>query len=300
VSLEGQKVLIAGATGFVGSHVSRLLVERGFEVTVLTSGTTTSDRLSSIENKLAWISIPAFPSLAAALASIQNVDAFINCAVSYGRLGESLSTLVETNVVQPLRIVEALASKGLQIFINADTFYPATRDSYASSKGQLRDWLPSVAQSAGVAIANLKLQHVYGPQDGQRKFVPHIIQVCTSGEKSIELTIGAQTRDFVYVEDVAQAFLAALTGTAITKGSCFEIDVGTGTSITLREVVELIKQKTGSATELKFGAVEYAPNEIMHSVADVSAAKRIGWSSRTSLEEGLKATVAWYNRGERA
>lgn len=300
MELKGKNILVTGATGFIGSHVAHSLLENGFHVTAFTSGRANPWRLSAIQKDISWISLTDHDSLASALSSIDRVDAFINTAVSYGRSGESLAELARANVCLPLEIAERLSGKGLEVFINADTFYPPTRDSYSLSKRQLTDWLPALARTKRIGIANVMLQHVYGPRDGDTKFIPSIIKACLRNEKSIDLTLGEQTRDFVYVSDVAEAFVATLQSTFLEKGECLQMEIGSGSSVSLRQAVELIKAKTNSASTLRFGALEYAPNEIMHACANLKAAKSIGWVPKTDLENGILNSIAWYSEHKEA
>ncbi len=291
---EGRNILLTGATGFIGSHVAHLLIEHGYRVTVLTSGATSPHRISDIRHKLSWLSLADYPSLSAALSNSGKIDAVINTAVSYSRAGESVTDVLRANVIQPLELIEQLVSHGLEVFINADTFYPPTRDSYSLSKRQFSDWLPTLARTKRIAIANLALQHVYGANDGAKKFIPSIIQACLRNDEGIDLTQGEQTRDFVYVSDVAEAFIAALQSSLLEKGECIQTEIGSGTATSLRNAVELIKTKTNSSTKLRFGALEYAPHEIMHACANLQSARALGWEPRTSLEEGIMRSIAWH------
>jgi nucleoside-diphosphate-sugar epimerase len=294
VQFKGKNILLTGATGFIGSHVTHLLVEHGYHVTALTSGITPPHRLSNIRHKLAWLSLADYPSLPAALSKAGSIEGIISTAVSYGRTGESQTDLLRANVIQPLELIEHFADHGLEVFINADTFYPPTRDSYSLSKRQLSDWLPTIACTKRIAIVNLALQHAYGINDGVKKFIPSIIRACLRNDEGIDLTRGEQTRDFVFASDVAEAFLAALQSPRLEKGKCIQTEIGSGNAISLRQAVELIKTRTNSSTKLRFGALEYAPHEIMHACANLQSARALGWAPRTSLDEGMVRTIAWH------
>lgn len=284
-------VLVSGATGFIGSHVVRALVNADYQVSALTSQHASPARLSNILNKISLL--PADPcSLSSVITALPPVHAFINVAVCYGRNNESATDLLEVNVLQPLRVIELLSNRGLQSVVLADTFYPRDRDHYALSKHQLREWLPLIAKATATPVHNLILEHVYGPSDGPSKFFPSVLKALKNNQQSLDLTRGEQTRDFVYVEDVASAFVAALSAPQATERHYHEYRIGTGKARSLRQAVELMKQLTGSSTELRFGALPYSPGEIMHSVADTRTTERLGWSATITLEDGLRHVLA--------
>jgi nucleoside-diphosphate-sugar epimerase len=109
----------------------------------------------------------------------------------------------------------------------------------------------------------------------------------------LELTAGEQQRDFIYIQDVVDAY-GLLLHQGLSQGwTGFETyDVGSGKAITIRNLVEQIKQLTRSRTELQFGAVPYRAQEVMYAVADITPLQQLGWQPRYSPVEALQQTIA--------
>ena len=134
---------------------------------------------------------------------------------------------------------------------------------------------------------------MYGPMEPPGRLVPSVVRRALAGEP-IDLTPGDQARDFIYVEDAADAFVAAVTHDAAVGGT---FNVCTGTAVTVRHVVEIILRSAGSASEARFGALAYRPTEYKMLSGDPARAERVlGWRARVSLEDGLDRTVAWFRQ----
>ncbi|MEN8907986.1 MAG: NAD-dependent epimerase/dehydratase family protein, partial [Clostridiales bacterium] len=135
-------------------------------------------------------------------------------------------------------------------------------------------------------FVNMKLFHMYGPNDSSHKFIPQMINAINNNIESIKLTQGDQERDFIYIEDVIRAYSLVLKN--IDKLSGFtEFQVGTGEVVSIRDLLSLIKHITNSNTKLLFGALPYRNGEIMSSKANTNELLRIGWKAIVSLEDGL-------------
>ncbi len=143
---------------------------------------------------------------------------------------------------------------------------------------------------------------MYGAFDNDAKFTSHIINTCLENTPELKLTDGEQQRDFIHVDDVVSAF-SVLLETVSSEGHIDrDYDLGSGEATPIREFVEMVHRLTGSQTKLRFGALPYRDHEIMHSVANVEVLKKLGWSPKYSLEQGLRQTISWYthNRMSRA
>ena len=129
---------------------------------------------------------------------------------------------------------------------------------------------------------------VYGPgQLDVTKLIPYVTRCFLTGEVP-ELSSGRRPIDWVYVEDVADAFLAA----AVTTGVSGEvIDVGSGELHTIREIVDALAAKTGVSTPPRFGELPDRPAELAGAADTTKALALLGWKAQTSLDEGLSLTV---------
>ena len=147
-----------------------------------------------------------------------------------------------------------------------------------------------IVKGGSLKFINMRIEQMYGPEDREEKFVMSILKSFLMKEPSLDLTRGEQKRDFVYVDDVAAAFIKAVENYDALK-IFEEFGVGFGKSITIKSAVLKIKELTKSDTILKWGALPYRKNEIMDSKAAVKANKKIGWEPKVSFDDGLRLTI---------
>ena len=144
-----------------------------------------------------------------------------------------------------------------------------------------------------VPVVGLRVFMVYGPgQTELQKLVPHTILELLRGQAP-KLSSGRREVDWVYVDDVVDAFIAAASVDAAVGHT---LDIGSGELVSVRDVVERIARRVAPDRALRFGAVEDRPKEQVRA-ADTNAAEAIlGWRPSTTLDVGLERTVAWYSR----
>jgi nucleoside-diphosphate-sugar epimerase len=288
--MVGRTIALTGATGFVGSHLLTGLLSAGFSVVAL-HRRPTADGLRR-EAGLTWEPVTE----AARVFKRQRIEAVCHLATSYGN-GMALAEVVESNVVMPLRLLELAIEQSCALFVNTDTFfgkpefnYPHMRP-YIESKGQFIRWAGLAAASApATKVVNARLEHVYGTGDGPQKFVSYVLGKLMANAP-LALTPGDQRRDFVHVDDVVGAYLRILASADALPTALSEIQVGTGESHTVRTFVETARTACGSTSMLDFGAHPHRPQEIMHSQADITVLRALGWNPAHSLTSGIRAVL---------
>ncbi len=290
-----KRILITGATGFLGSHLTKALAERGDEITILKRSSSDLTRLSSLVSKLDVLEIEGldFPT---SFLKGRNVDAVIHTATCYGRNGESPSEIFSANTAFPLKLLESSVQAGVKIFINTDTILDKYLNLYSLSKNQFLQWGRYFSKQNKMNFINMKLEHFYGPGDDNSKFTSHVITSCILNAPLLKLTPGDQRRDFVYIDDVVAAYLAVLKGTDDTKKWFGEYEVGSGNPISIREFVEKVHKLTSSKTKLEFGAFPYRDGEVMNSQANISALELLKWDCKYNLDLGLELTIESYKQ----
>lgn len=293
-----QTIVISGATGFLGSHLAHRFVEQGNRVIALVRNRTSLRRLSDIADRVQFCNVEML-DLETQFQDLKRIDVVINAAADYGRQGSPLSKLVETNILWGLRLAEAAGKVGTTCFLNAGSALSPEVSPYALSKRQFSQWGKRLAEQQKLHFVDVLLEHIYGEDDDTTKFVAYVIVNCLRNIECLPLTAGTQKRDFVYIEDVASAFvrlveLATDSGATASGWDYCEYAVGSGQAVTIRELAQLIQEKTETHTILDFGALSYRDQEVMYSQADISALRAQGWMPRYSLREGIARTVAWY------
>ncbi|MSU34038.1 MAG: NAD-dependent epimerase/dehydratase family protein [Pedosphaera sp.] len=120
-----------------------------------------------------------------------------------------------------------------------------------------------------------------------------IVDHLLNKETSIQLTEGLQKRDFIYIDDVVDAFDRILNSSVQREPGYFSFEVGSGKTISIREIVEMITTMVpGSLTVLKWGALPYRANEVMNSSVDFKPLFALGWRPKISLEDGLARMIS--------
>lgn len=287
-----ETTLMTGATGFVGSHLLRSLLAEGHNITLLTRSFSSTARIHDVLNHVQRIDLDK-SDLTVALSKLK-IAGVIHLATDYGRRDSCAAEVLQTNLVLPVSLFEVASTIGARFFINTDSFfckpqfnYPVMRN-YIFSKNSFRNWAHNNTKQ--IQFANISLEHVYGPDDGQEKFVPSVLrQLLNPSVGDIQLTAGMQKRDFVYVDDVVEAYRCVLASVKDDNSapSFCAYEIGTGSSIELRHFVETMHEVTNSQAQLSFGARAYQEGEIMDSFADLRTITSLGYVPRVGLREGM-------------
>lgn len=289
----GLRIMLTGATGFLGSHLARALVRNHHHVVILKRSFSDCSRLAEVAGDITSYDLDT-TDLCVPFERHQPFDAIIHTATAYGRRDESDAALLETNVTFPLRLLQASIKHGTSLFLNTDTFSRAALSwqatymlGYHLTKKQFAEWGEYLSAIHQTRFVNIRLEHVYGPFDQPTKFIPFVIRQCLRRNVEIALTAGEQKRDFVYVDDVVEAYLALLIESKVLPKGFSEYQVGTGHATSIRELVQKIHSLTKSSAQLKFGAIPYRDQEMMCSQADTTALKTLRWKSKVELDAGL-------------
>lgn len=298
--LRKLNILITGATGFLGSHLTKKMVDEGFQVIILKRSTSSTWK---IKDSLSKIKIYDIDKLPIRKAFIENdINLVIHTACNYGKNGESIIEIVNTNILFGLEILELCLEFNVNSFINTDTFFNTKTikqkhlSTYSITKKHFVDWLLDLSKD--IKIANLKLHHMYGENDSINKFIPWIISELFNRVDEINLSKGEQKRDFIYVEDVVSAYLTTVK-MMHTFGNFTELNVGTGKKLTLKSFVlnlmqEFEIQVGQSPTKINFGSQPYRDGEIMDVFNDNSKLLELGWKPKYIAQKGIKKLISEY------
>ena len=279
-------ILITGINGFLGSHLAKKLKEE-YNIIGLEYSLENLDRISS-EKFLVYSSKDSLEEI----FEQNNIFAVIHAATLYRRSNTPIENIIATNILLPVKLYELANSFNVNLFVNTDSFFNNSKYNYSYlpdytlSKKHSIEWLKLM--QGNCKLVNMKIFHMYGPNDAPNKFVPQIVKKLQENEPYIDTTQGEQTRDFVFIDDVVSSYSYVLKSYLILPTGYIEYQVGTGESISIKDFILTVQKLTKSSTELRFGAVPYRENEIMESVADTSLLQNLGWISNYALKEGIK------------
>jgi nucleoside-diphosphate-sugar epimerase len=295
------RVLVTGATGFVGRHTLAALAKRGFEVHAVARS------VGYDEAQVVWHEadlLEAGP--AEALLRAVKPSHLVHFAW-FAKPGEFWSSAQNERWLDAsTRMLHAFAESGGARAVIAGTcaeyswssgvcvegktpLVPATL--YGRSKDALRRRAEEIAGASGIEVAWGRIFFLYGPHEHSQRLVPSVTRSLLRGEQAA-CTEGEQIRDFMHVEDVGEAFAALLDSDV--RGA---VNIASGSGTRVRDLVELIGRIIGRPDLLRFGAIAASPDDPPVLVADVTRLRmEAGWTPRLSLEQGVARTVEWWQR----
>lgn len=314
------KILVTGADGFIGSHLTEALVRRGYDVRAFV--------LYNSFNSWGWLDHCAedvkgrFEVFAGDIrdpngvrAAMQGCDAVLHLAalIAIPYSYHSPDTYIDTNIKGTLNVLQAARDLGCRRVVHTSTsevygtarFVPITEDHpllgqspYSASKIGADQLAYSFYSSFGLPVTIARPFNTYGPRQSARAVIPTIITQIANGSRRIKLGSVSPTRDFNFVEDTVAGFIAALDGEGglgevVNFGSNYEISVG--------DTVRLIAEVMNADVEIVTDEVRLRPvkSEVERLwAANDKAACLFGWSPAypgiEGLRRGLAKTAAWF------
>lgn len=295
-----KKVLVTGATGFIGRHSIPLLKDRGYEVYAVSSK---EPQVSS--DGVHWIQLDllmgdGFNELFATVKPSHLLHfAWTTEPGKYWSSKDNLSWLKAS-----IDLVQSFALHGgkraifsgtcaeydwgvLEFKEYATPCLPQTL--YGTCKLALQMVLEALAKEMGLSQAWGRIFHLYGPHEYPQRFVPAIIKGLLQ-KQPVPCSHGNQIRDFLHVQDVADAFIALLDSEV--QGI---VNIGSGEGVTLKQVIHKITEQLGSLDQIQFDALPAPKNDPISLVPDTTRLRNeLGWRPQFDLEKGLADTIAWW------
>jgi nucleoside-diphosphate-sugar epimerase len=290
-----RRVLVTGGTGFIGSHVCRGIAESGGDVYA------TSRTKTGVQDGITWIRAD-FADLQAARDTLTAVkpsivyhfagsvsaapDLKLVLSTYHSLLTSTVNALTAATevgcerIILPGSLTEALPGDNP----------PVPQSPYAAAKWASSGYGRMFHELFGTPTVILRTFMTYGPDQHATKLIPSVTRALLRGERP-KLSSGQGNADWVYIADVVDAFLLAASVPGI-EGTT--IDIGSGTLVSMRALVEQLVKAVGADIEPMFGALPDRPGENQISADTQLAEARLGWRATTTLESGLRKTADWH------
>ncbi len=295
-----KRILLTGATGFVGRNLVPHLLRNGFAVEVLVRPDSNPSVLGSFARDVrVHRYLGDYESAEKALLE-SKPDVLVHLATHFvaRHKPSDISSLIQSNVLFGAHLLEAMGKAGTKFYLDAGTFWQHFGGEdyhpsalYAATKQALRDVLKFYVEAAGIRALTLELFETYGPGDTRAKVLNLFMNRSREGV-ALPLSPGEQELDLVHVADVCRAFETALSlllnDRSDNKMPVYS--VSSGAPITLKDLGTRIEAVTGKKGFFRFGELPYRDREIFKATSPVPALPN--WSPRISLEAGLKEVWA--------
>jgi dTDP-glucose 4,6-dehydratase len=313
VTLANATCLVTGAGGFIGSHLTEMLVTEGARVRALVhynaAGSAGWLDESPLRDRIdvRFGDITDRDSTASAMDGVDvvfHLAALIAIPYSYA----APESYVRTNVMGTLNVLQAAQRAGVHRVVHTSTseVYGSARTTPISEAHPLQGQSPYSASKIGadkiaecmhlsfeVPVVTIRPFNTFGPRQSARAVLPTIITQCLS-RRAISLGSLTPTRDFTYVPDTAYAFVLAASAPDVVGRT---INLGTGREVAIGDAARMIAELLGVPLELECDSSRVRPegSEVTRLIADNTLARELlGWQPRHTLEAGLAESIAWF------
>lgn len=306
---SNRRVIVTGGSGLVGRRLSASLVTRGAHVYNLDRNEPTSDETPDVN--FYRVDLTNKQDTRRAINSIEP-EIIFHLAANISRNPEfnMLYNMVTTNLVATINLFSALENNtSLQSIIVA-----GTAEEYGSNEVPFREELrenpaspysfSKVCQSHlcrlayrlyGIPAVVLRASLAYGPGQAEVMLIPSLIKTLLRGEP-FPMTAGEQKRDFLYIDDLIEAYLLAGSSDSIAGEI---LNIGLGKSYKVKDIARKIGRLLGREHLIRIGEIDYRKFEVMEYQIDFSQAQKIlGWTPKVDIDRGLRLTIEGYKKGE--
>ena len=295
-----KKIVITGATGFIGAAIAREFLKNGDHVTVLIRTSSNVSRLSEIYDLINFVTYDRLKDVRSSFGL--DADIFIHCAwrgVAGSDRNEAFQFI--DNIPLAIESVDLAARFGCTRWIglgsqaeygnlnNRIDENSLTSPTTAYGRAKLTSGIAALGLCEAFNISGswLRVFSTYGPDDAPHWFVPYVIREFLAN-RTPKLTKCEQMWDYLYVEDAARAIVSV----AYQNDATGIFNLGSGSSHSLKTCVEIIRETLKTDLIPEYGAIPYRADQVMHLEADISRlSKKTGWVPLVSLQDGLVRTL---------
>lgn len=300
------RCLVTGASGHLGSFLVRRLLREGAEVTILVRPQSDLWRLGDVLNQVRVLraDLNDLSPVSAELMTLRAETVFHLAWHGVSADNRNDPEQINRNVVGSLALFKAVQAAGCGCWVGVGSqaeygpyAIPLTEDlptrpvtAYGIAKLSVGMLTQKLSELSGCRYLWFRLLATYGPKDDERHLIPATILQLLAGKKPA-LTPGEQKWDYLYVEDAAEA----IAGAVAHSGAAGVYNLGSGVSVSVRHIVEFIRDTIDPSLALGLGDVPYREDQLMLLQANTGKLTRdTGWTPKTTLSSGLLQTIEWH------
>ena len=303
------RIAITGATGFLGSHLVRELLERGHEIALLIRPGSSTWRLADVLGRVECVE-GCLEEIGAARAALGRFAPQAVAHLAWRGVGNTdrNDPSQARNVPSTVELAALCADIGAEVFVGAGSqaeYGPHSRPIreddetrpttlYGKAKLAAGGMAAQVAGDRGMRFAWLRIFSTYGARDADHWLIPGMIGTLRAGRR-MSLTRCEQRWSFLHARDAASAWRAVIEN----RDAAGIYNLGHPEAPALRDTVTMLRDLVDPNADLGFGEVPYRPDQVMVLQPDVGRLAALGWEPRVPIDVGLRETVEWYDAAQR-
>lgn len=305
--IRDKAVLVTGAGGFIGSHVTRRMLRENARVSVLVRENTDLWRLADIVDRISIFKADIRDHIGVEQCIAYSRPDYVFHMAAYGvdSRQKDYRVAAETNILGTINLLNALKDSSCKKLLNIGSCMEygnkvgVIREDavlepfniYGGTKAAATILAHQLARENNLDLITLRAFGIFGENEGSHKFYPNIIISLLRGD-TVKLTGCQQYRDYCYIDNLMDALVLAVLNLEC-RNEVF--NVGSGCIHQLKYYVNLVYRHFPNALKPQFGAIPYRADEVWKPHPDVRKIKAmLGWIPKISLQEGLVRTISWY------
>ncbi|WP_214659335.1 NAD-dependent epimerase/dehydratase family protein [Candidatus Formimonas warabiya] len=289
-----KKAIITGATGYIGFHLTRRLLQLGWQVAVIKRPSSSIGKLERYKGNVEFFDYNCSTESLKQAMDVFRPDIIFHlasCVIARHKT-EQIENLINSNVLFGTLLLEAMHLSGVDKIVNASTAWQTAGGCdykpfslYAATKQAFEDILQFYSNVYGIKSISLRLPDTYGPDDSRSKILNLVHRAAQSGEP-LKMSAGEQEMDLLYIDDVLNGFIKGAELLQTTSEKCSIYSLSSRNPMRLRKIVELYEAVNGVSVNIEWGALPYRDNEIMKGAVPNNVLP--SWKSKVTLEDGLR------------
>ena len=311
MTFSDKNILITGGAGFIGANFTYKFLDLGYSVHLIEKRGLNLRRLKNIKDKIKinYIDLKDYNNLERFILKLKpQIILHFAAFGTYPKKQKNIKNTIETNLLGTINLANACSKIRFKCFINtgssseygvkdkpmkeADSLEP--NNLYGITKAATTMYCQDIVRKLGLPIVTMRPFAVYGYFEEKERLIPIVIKSCLT-DSELKLSSPKSVRDYIFIEDIIEAYLLAIKNIQKIKGEVFNL--GTGKQSTVAEVVRIIKKITNSTIKPAYGEVKISQLEPKHWLADISKIKKLlNWQPRYDLEQGLKEDIEWFKK----